>query len=79
MERLEAPLDYRVLWTRLYHDLSEVADEIARRCVTERDMTRVARHQGAYEFVQNIQAKMDELLVVARQANAGVFSQEDAQ
>jgi hypothetical protein len=78
MERIEAPLDYRSLWMRLGVELKEMASDIARRAVTERDLARVPRHQGAFEFVQNVQGKMEELLGAARSDNGnGRYAAED--
>lgn len=78
MERIEAPLDYRALWTRLHVELKEMAADLARRAVTERDISRVPRHQGAFEFVQAVQAKMEDLQAEARSgAGNGRYAAED--
>ena len=78
MERIEAPLDYRSLWTRLGVELKVMAGDLARRAVTEKDIARVPRYQGAFEFVQNVQAKMEELLGQAHSDSGNSrFSTED--
>lgn len=84
MERIEAPVDYRSLWTRLYNELDVMKRDIAARSATVTATThddfciQVARHQGAYKFVDRLQAKMDEIVSEARSGSGnGRYATED--
>lgn len=83
MDRLEAPLDYRTLWVKLYNELDVMKRDIAARAATTNSAThddfciQVARHQGAYRFVDRLQAKMDEIVQSARDTGNGKFAVED--
>jgi hypothetical protein len=80
IERIEGPFDYRSLWIRLGAELKEMGIDVALRAATEKDLDRVSRHQGAFAFIQEVQAKMDQLLAIAHSPNGAVrFSEEDGQ
>ncbi len=60
--RIEAPVDYRELWGRLGNELGKLRYDQAVRCVHEQDLARVPRHQGAYDFVDQVLVLMDNLV-----------------
>lgn len=84
MITIEGPLDYRTLWTALYNELNVMKRDIAARSATVTSAThddfciQVARHQGAYKFVDRLQAKMDEIVSEARSGSGnGRYAAED--
>lgn len=76
VERIEGPLDYRVLWGMLRHEIQSMAMEMAKRAITERELDRIPGYQGAWRFSHDILSKMDELLSAAQRGNSTVTEEE---
>lgn len=64
-----SPIDYRELWGQLASELSLMANDLARRAITEKDLAQIPRHQGAFSQLQLVKARMDELLRSRRSEN----------
>lgn len=66
--RLDAPLDYRELWTALKERISELCADQASKCAVEEFELEMRRHQGAYRFGYTIMSEMDRLQDEARKS-----------
>ncbi len=60
--RLDAPLDYRIIWNHLIARLKRIAGEEAEMAALAMDEVAIRRHQGGYKMVYRIIEEMSRLV-----------------
>ncbi len=61
MNRLDSPLDFRLLWEKLRGQLNMVANFEAIGAAKAREEISVRKHQGGYDMALRIVALMDQM------------------
>jgi hypothetical protein len=79
MERLDSPLDFRILWEKLRGQLHQVARDEAVACAKSKDEVSVRRHQGGYDMALMVVALMDQMKDEERSAETSAIDESGLQ
>ena len=76
VERIEGPLDYRILWEMLRREIKGMSIEMSTRTMVEKELERIPHYQGAWNFANQVLVKMDDLLREAKRGNSAAESND---
>ncbi len=61
MDRLDSPLDFRLMWEKLRGQLNMVANFEAIGAAKAKDEVTIRKHQGGYDMALRVVALMDQM------------------